>query len=976
MVELVGRERELQLLRSAFDHACQGEGALMLVSGEAGIGKTTLTRTLIELATRQDAIVLGGACYDLSATPPYGVWLDLIRHYQRIDDLMPLPSFMVDGEELQRLGGPEILHARSAEFFSELAKYRPVVMVLEDLHWADQSSLEFLRYFARIAPSHPILIVATYRGDEIALGHPLFTLLPMIIRETRAERIELRPLDLDSIRDIVDGEYALPLEQREMLSRYLDRRTEGNPLFVHETLRTLEMDGILRTERGLWSVRDLQRATVPNLVRQMIESRLDAMDERSVEAIQMASVIGHTVPLNIWETFFEPETLGTALSEATTRGLVHESPDASGVVFPHAIVREAIHEAIPLHRRRMLHRQLGELIMTQRRADPEAVAYHFTQAGDARSAEWLIAAGEQAERRFAWDEASSRYREAIDILEMSYGQESVIAGLWMKAARLLRFTDPETANTYLETAMTVADEGDDRVIAAAAQFNHGNNLCNLGALRSGLSEMTRSIEILVAHPEEAERISRWSQTSLAARADPVQAWLGSLALMLSTIGRFNEAIETAERSLRQRWEDIRDTVPAELIAAGTHSALDAYEAIATAHAALGNPDEARLAFYLSHEIHKRLNYGPLRVLVANLELLMSHFPFQTDDLIERRSLAKIIEDHLDLSSGMVGNQNATWGYEHLLLREGRWSELQTLIDTAPESTSHDYRVVSLLARARLAWYQGDYRRAAELVYTLLPSGPDSSPDDDIHLLTAEPHRIAASMAIEQGELESARNWLAAHDTWFEWTNAVIGRADGMLLWARLRFAEGEYQEALPLANQSLKLASEPAQPMALIAIYRLLAELALTSGERESAHRLLQKSLNLASACTMPFERALSCLSLAELEIERDDHVSARSYLSSVRQICEPIGAQPALSRASTLAAKLEEPAEPLRFNLTPREMDVLRLLTRGMQDKDIADELFISRHTVMRHVSHILAKLDVDSRTAAAAKAVRERLC
>lgn len=976
MVAVVGRERELQLLRNGLDRARQDRGALILVSGEAGIGKSTLTRVFIELAAEQDAIVLCGSSYDLSATPPYGVWIDLIRHYQRHDGLPPLPSFMLDSEELQTLGGTEILHARSTEFFSELAKYRPVLMILEDLHWADQSSLEFLRYFARLVHSQPILIVATYRGDEIALGHPLFTLLPMMVREARAERIELRPLDLDNIRDFVDGEYALPVEQLEVLSRYLNRRTDGNPLFLQETLRALEMDGILRAERGIWSVGDLQQASVPNLIRQMIESRLEGMDDRSVEAIQMASVIGHSVPLNMWETFFELETLGTALAEATTRGLIHESPDASRVAFPHAIVREAIHEAIPIHRRRLLHRQLGELIMTQRRADPEAVAYHFTQAGDARSAEWLIAAGEQAEGRFAWEEASSRYREAIEILETSYGQESMIAGLWMKTARLLRFTDPETANTYLETAMAVAVEGNDQVIAAAAQFNHGNNLCNLGAVKSGLSEMTQAIETLVAHPEEAERISRWSQTSLTARADPVQAWLGSLALMLSTIGRFKSAIETAERSLRGHWDDIRGTAPAELIAAGTHSALDAYEALATAHAALGNPGDARLAFYLSHEIHNKLNYSPLRVLVANLELLMTHLPFRTHDLNERKSLSQIIEDHLNLRSGMVGNQNAAWGYEHLLLHEGRWSELHTLINTAPAASSYDYRIVSLLARTRLAWYQGDSYRAEELLNLLLPNGPDSPPDDDIHLLSAEPHRIAASMAIEEGDLESARIWLAAHDSWFDWTNAVLGRAQGMLLWARLRFAEGADEESRALTDQSLNLAHKPTQPMSLIAIYRFLAELALASGERESAHRHLQKSLDLATTCALPFERALTFLSLAELEFERDNRASALSHLSTVRQICGPLSAQPTLTRAFTLIAKLDSPTDQLLYDLTPREMQVLRLLIRGMHDREIADELFISHHTVMRHVSHILAKLGVDSRTAAAAKSIRESLC
>jgi DNA-binding CsgD family transcriptional regulator len=970
---IVGRDQELATLDQLRLDAFAGSGRLVLISGEAGIGKSTLARSVVERALLQNAVVLSGASYDLSATPPYGLWLDLIRHYPHANDLPELPPFMTDGEELQALSGQEVLHAKSAEFFRQVAEIRPLLIVLEDVHWADQPSLEFLRYIARTIDTSPMLIVVTYRDNEVVRGQPLFQIIPALVREASAERIELRPLSTWSIRKLISSGYELPREDLNALSIHLNRWSEGNPLFLQECLRTLEIDGILSKSDEGWAVGDLQAAVVPNLIRQMIESRLYSIEQQPAEAIQVASVIGQKVPLTLWETFFSPESLEPAIPEGIARGLIRESPDLPGIEFSHALVREAIHATIPMNKRRALHRQLAESFIQQSRPDPEAIAYHLKQAGDARSAEWLIAAGEQAERRLTWEEAFSRYNEALEILENSVGEESTVAGLLLKTARLLRFEDPEKANGYLEAAMEVAKDCGDKTLAAAAEFNHGNNLCNLGEVRRGMAEMTRAIEVLTTSPEEAERISRWSQTSLPARPDPIQAWLGLLSLILSTIGRFREAIEFGERSLRQEWKEVRNTGISDLLSSGTHTVIDAYEGIAMAKAALGKPEDAHFAFHLSHELHERVKYGPLRVLVASAELLMHHFPYRTTELHERQRLIDVIEDHLQFSAGIVGNQNALWAYEHYLLHTGKWDELREHIRCSVRPTSYDYRFVSRTARARLAWYEGKFVLAWKYIDDLLPDGPGSPPDDHIHIQPGELHRIAIGLSIDEGKLDLARGWLAAHTAWLDWSNTVLGRPEGLLLEARLTYLEGMGEEATEIANRALEVAHSPPQPFALIGIRRFLGELSLAMGSPELAMRHLTSSLHLAEACQFPYEQAKTLVTLAAVHTVQGDQDRAEELLRSARNIAQSLGAQPLTDHIDEVKRSTRKQPHEKPYGLSPRELEVLSLIARGMTDRQIGDHLFISPRTVMQHVTRILRKLEVDSRTAAAARALQD---
>jgi ATP/maltotriose-dependent transcriptional regulator MalT len=392
-----------------------------------------------------------------------------------------------------------------------------------------------------------------------------------------------------------------------------------------------------------------------------------------------------------------------------------------------------------------------------------------------------------------------------------------------------------------------------------------------------------------------------------------------------------------------------------------------------AKAALGKPEDAHFAFHLSHELHERVKYGPLRMLVASVELLMHHFPYRTTDLHERQRLIDVIEDHLQLSAGIVGNQNALWAYEHYLLHTGKWDELREQIRCSARPTSYDYWFVSRTARARLAWHEGKHALAWKYINDLLRDGPESSPDDHIHIQPGEPHKIAIGLAIDEGKLDLAREWLAAHTAWLDWSNTVLGRAEGLLLEARITHLEGMREEAMELANCALEMAHSPPQPFALIGIRRFLGELSLAMGSPESAIKHLTSSLHLAEACQLPYDQARTLVTLAEVHAAQENQDRVGELLRSARNIAQSLGAQPLIDHIDRTKRSSQKEPHERPYGLSARELEVLSLIARGMTDRQIGEHLFISPRTVMQHVTRILRKLKVDSRTAAAARALQD---
>jgi DNA-binding CsgD family transcriptional regulator len=216
-----------------------------------------------------------------------------------------------------------------------------------------------------------------------------------------------------------------------------------------------------------------------------------------------------------------------------------------------------------------------------------------------------------------------------------------------------------------------------------------------------------------------------------------------------------------------------------------------------------------------------------------------------------------------------------------------------------------------------------------------------------------------------------------HDRWLAWNGAALGQAEFRLLWARYHLELGELEQAHEQARAALDHATNPRQPLSLIAAHRLLGRLATRRGAFEEAAEHLSTALDSATTCELPYERALTQLAQAELAIATNVFDLSRELLISVRTACEPLDAKRALAHVAELEGRLNSASHRTRYpaGLTQREVDVLRLVAGGLTDVEVANELYLSPRTVSSYLSSVFNKLGVNSRTAAAAFAIREGL-
>ena len=480
-----------------------GQGGTLLVGGEAGIGKTTLVEDLSIEAEEQDCLVLWGHAYDLSVTPPYGPWLEIFRQYRSTADrdLPPLPPFVGDLNETAAMGSQDALFVAVADFFTAVAAQCPLVLVLDDLHWFDQASLDFCRFLARQVENHRIVVVATYRADELHRRHPLYALLPLLVREAGAQRVEVQRLDAVGHQALIQRQYALPEDDQRRLERYLEEHAEGNPLYAGELLRTLEESGVLTKQEDAWLLGDLTQVRVPPLLRQVIEGRLARLHHDTRQLLQIAAVIGQDVPLDLWQQVSgaDDNTLMTAIEQGQSTQLIEEVSDTR-YRFRHALLREALYEEVIALRRRVWHRTIGDVLRVAANPDLDSVAYHFQAGGDPRAAEWLLKAGERAQRTYAWLTAAARYEAALALLQTDGADAAVLGWLLLRIALLHRHSDRARAVALLEGALEQAAHAADPLLAAYAQFNIGLIRCYTGEFGTGVAAMAAAVAALDVLP--------------------------------------------------------------------------------------------------------------------------------------------------------------------------------------------------------------------------------------------------------------------------------------------------------------------------------------------------------------------------------------------------------------------------------------------------------------------------------------------
>ncbi|MFL5761384.1 MAG: helix-turn-helix transcriptional regulator [Thermomicrobiales bacterium] len=991
---LVGRDAERAQLREELERARSGNGRLVLIGGEAGIGKTTLARELCREALAEQLTVLVGHCFDLTATPPYGPWLDLASHYRPDGDLPPLPDALLAGK-IDEIDSQTELFEQVRAFLSAVAEVQPTVIVIEDLHWADPASLDLLRSIVSRLGTAPILTVVTYRVDELTRRHPFYHQLPGLVRDAEGRRIDLHRLPASDFDELISLRWQLSEEDHARLVDYLAHHADGNPFFAVELLRTLEEEGLLYRNDGTWALAQLDHIFIPPLLQQVIDGRVARLGEEMRQPLAMASIIGQEAPLALWSTVskIEPDQLLTIVERAVDANLLEATRDGTRVRFVHALTREALYDSVLPPRRREWHRLVGEALALDSASNPDSVAHHFREAGDDRTVEWLIRSGERAQRAYAWITAVERFSAAADLLHNLPGQEETRALLLFRCGRLQRFANAAGAIDGMIEAERLARIAGDDILAADAVYSRGLLGLYSDNFRSGLLDFVAGIEELETLPS----------TGLAHQNSSI-SWMAD-SLPSSDTEEDSAIVAGSDELLARGIHHRRGGMPwfkgvagyiavaeiegyrfiaavdelAEMGGLVRNSTGHAHHGMGITAASLGELDRSRQQFALARH-HYGLNEHFACIAFTYLEELRDAvMVFDTTNIEARRQLAANGEDALRRASGAISpglSPKRPWLGIHLL--EGRWDKLREIANDTEHHGNYVLRREVHSSLAPLARYQGEPDHARIYIRYGLPQGSTTEPGGMVFVEGLLMLRLAASIELDQGNLSGARPWLEANDRWLSWNNSVIGRAENQALWARFHLVNRSVDQAIACAKRAVMTAETPRQPLALLEALRTLAECEIEAKDLRSADDHLTAALNLADACIAPFERALTLLAMAEMAFETGNVVAARTRAQEARDICLPLGAMPTITRVDELQTRIANAsgvAAPMPAKLTQREVEVLRLVASGLTDAGVAERLYISPRTVSQHLQSIYNKLDVSTRSAATRFAVEHGL-
>jgi DNA-binding SARP family transcriptional activator/tetratricopeptide (TPR) repeat protein len=483
---LVGRERELDALRAAWRDARSGRRRLVLLAGEPGIGKTRLAT---ELAHEAEGTALYAACQE-DALVSYQPFVEALRHYIRsaqpdqgalgpgAGELARLIPELASAEAPAPAGDPETRRYLLFEGVSALlTEAAPLLLVLDDLHWADRATLHLLRHVIRAPEDAAMLIAGGYREAEITPDHPLAELLADLRRDRLFERISLDGLDERAVADLIASHagHAAP----SALVEAVHEHTDGNPFFVEEVMRDLIETGVLFERGGRWSsALTPDEIGVPEGVKEVVRSRLARQSDACRAALSAAAVLGREFSFEVLRSTVESaeDVLIGSLEEAADAQLIVES--GGGYAFTHALVRETLYGGLSGPRRQRMHARAAHAIEATPGAPVAALAVHHRLAGPAGDPEKAIAyslqAGVEASGLAAWDEAASHWEGALAVMNGVGGREVERARLLVALGDLMGVVgDVDRQIAYLRQALALCEELGDEARAARVHSRLG-----------------------------------------------------------------------------------------------------------------------------------------------------------------------------------------------------------------------------------------------------------------------------------------------------------------------------------------------------------------------------------------------------------------------------------------------------------------------------------------------------------------------
>jgi class 3 adenylate cyclase/tetratricopeptide (TPR) repeat protein len=549
---LVGRDAELHELERGWLEARAGRRRAVVLVGEPGIGKTRLAAEFCRSAYAGGALVLLGRCYEESLAP-YQAFVEALRHYvseSPVDELRLavgphratlvrlVPELAEPGAEVSMSPtgeSPErdqfLLSESVASLLRAVAAEHPLILVLDDLHWADGPTLLLLRHIVRATEGVPLLILATYRETEVDEAHPLGQALAELRRARALETVALPGLGQQDVAELISSQAGRAAPAT--VARSIVDRTQGNPFFVEELLREVGTGGDFNDA--------LTR--IPESVKDLLLRRLRRLDDDAKRILTYAAVSGREFDLDVLEPAagVPADRLAESLETAIAGRIVEESTSSIGhYSFAHALIRETIYERLSLTRRAQLHRQIGEAIedLACDLAGKQfgALAYHFSAAGDtAKAYRYHGAAADAAQRVYAVDAALSHSTAALKAataLGLEPVAEAAVRHLLLQRGRMRLRTGDPGALADLESVLDAARRCGDRA-------SEMESLNELGILRLQ-TDVGAAAESHLAALEIAQELGDTAAQTNA---------MDRLSVVYSHLLEFDQALELGERAL-------------------------------------------------------------------------------------------------------------------------------------------------------------------------------------------------------------------------------------------------------------------------------------------------------------------------------------------------------------------------------------------------------------------------------------------
>ncbi|HWM11187.1 MAG TPA: AAA family ATPase [Solirubrobacteraceae bacterium] len=942
---LIGRESERERLGTALRRATQGAGSIVLVAGEAGIGKTRLAQ---DLAEDLEAPILWGRAGE-GAMVPYGPIVAALRSYLRSSPMglsgsgslgrhlaLLLPELGEPGAETDRATLFEAVCAALEAMTAEGTR----LVVLDDLQWSDESTLELLPALAEPLESLPLLVVAIYRSDGLPRGHLLRRLRHELRRVGRLEEHILGPLDdaqtAALVADVL-GETPAPA-----LTEAIYGRAHGIPFYVEELAQALvRTDAVAPSPRGL-ELADGGDVPLPDSVRDAVLTGARALSPAGRSAADAAAVAGDGFDIELVAEL----SSAAGLTELVDRQLVVEAGPGRGA-FRHALAREAFYADVPWLQRRALHRRLAEALEAADAGSHEVATHWLGARDETRARDALVCAAEESRSVHAYRDAAAAARQALDLWPAEdephrrtamldcYAACAELSGDLAEAARALR----ELCTIQEASGMDTAYANAQRRLAAVYDLQ-GNRAAALAARRSA-SDTYEVAGLLAEAAVERLAIGNYLRGGTS----------------------YGAAIETAQAAGR-------DAERADRL--DLHARALGLEGVARAKrgdyaAGLGLVTRG-LSLALEHD---------LTPVAAELYQRLGVVLYDSADY---RRAEEMLQNALALCevSGSAETEVACVTCLVYVLREcGEWPEALRLAGDLIASETAVWVAEGLAGGIYGA--QGKLSAARRALQSALASASRLGHYNMTVDITASLARVAAAAGDDHEAEQRCRSLLARWEDSEDRHYAISGLRWGAGFFAR----RGDLAGANACADALTTIASSTGHPDALAALASAIGETALAEGEHDAAADQLAHAVKLLRQVEVPFERAEVELRAGIALAAAGERELALEHLSGAYRTARKLGARPLATEAARQVASLGEPvvrrlgrraaADADGAGLSRRELEVLRLVAVGRTNREIAAELFLSPRTVDMHVRNILRKLDCRSRLEAAQRA-RER--